>query len=116
MSEAALSNQVCPPEEMPAQIRRLREAAQQRNVTIGIIPAGARWAIPPFHGFTLLDDRDLFVDLFDTGLIKHDKLDARLYLRVFEAMKAQAVTDRTAVDEILDRHLKRYLDLLRRDG
>jgi transcriptional regulator with XRE-family HTH domain len=112
MTEDALRNRVCPPEEMPAQLLRLREAARRENVLVGLIPADTRWSIPPFHGFTLLDDRDLFVDLYDTGLSKHDKLDARFYLQVFEAMKKQAVTEHAAVDAILNRHLRTYLDLL----
>lgn len=113
MSEAVLSNRVCPPEEMPAQIRRLRVLAERENVTISLVPAETEWALPPLHGFSLLDDRHLFVDLFNIGLIKHDRTDAKFYARVFAAMKAQATTD---IDDILDRYLDLYLDRSRPEG
>jgi hypothetical protein len=105
MSEAALSNRICPPEEMPAQILRIREVAAQPNVTISIIPADAHWSIPPYHGFSILDDRHLFVDLYETGLSKHDQSDADLYGAVFDAMKVLAVQD---VEPILERYRRQY--------
>lgn len=106
MSEAALSNRLCPPEEMPAQIRRIRAVAKQPNVTVSIIPSYVRWRVPPTMGFSLLDDRHLFVDLFDTGITKHDELEAALYANVFSAMKEQASRN---IGPILDRHLKQYI-------
>ena len=112
MSEAVLSNKLCPPEEMPAQISQLRKLADQDNISISLIPADADWVIPPYHGFTLLDDRDLFVDLFDTGLIKHDKVDARFYGEVFRSMKHLATADTNAM---FDRYFQSYLDLLQRE-
>jgi transcriptional regulator with XRE-family HTH domain len=108
MVETVLTNRVCPPEHMPAQIQRLREATRLENVRLGIIPADARWSIPPFHGFVLLDEDAVSVDLFNTGIFSRGKADARLYRKVFERCAAIATTD---VDEILDRHLARYLDL-----
>ncbi|MFI5937215.1 Scr1 family TA system antitoxin-like transcriptional regulator [Actinoplanes sp. NPDC051494] len=38
LAEASLANRVCPPEVMPAQIRRIREVARQGNVQLGIVP------------------------------------------------------------------------------
>jgi hypothetical protein len=109
MTEAVLSNRVCPPAEMPAQINRIRDVARQTNVSIGIIPADARLAVPPFHGFNLMDDKDLFVDLFDTNIDKHDRLSARAYGRVFDALKSRATTD---IEPILARYERLYADLL----
>jgi hypothetical protein len=106
MSEAVLSNRVCAPEEMPPQIRRIRDVARQPNVTVSIIPAAVRWQIPPYHGFALLDDRHLFVDLYDTGLAKHDEFEAEFYANVFATLKTQAVQD---IDPILEHYYRQYV-------
>jgi hypothetical protein len=95
---------------MPVQIRRLREVAQQENVFLGIIPADTEWSLPPYHGFELLDDREVMVDLVNTGLTSHGESDIQLYRQVFDALAALAITD---IDEILDRYINRYLDLAR---
>lgn len=110
MTEAALSNRIGPPDSMPVQIRRLREVAQQENVFLGIIPADTEWTLPPYHGFELLDDRRVMVDLVNTGLTSHGESDLQLYRQVFDELEAHAVTD---IDEILDRYIDRYLDLSR---
>jgi transcriptional regulator with XRE-family HTH domain len=113
MSEAVLSNRLCPPEEMPAQINQIRRLAGRPNVTVAIIPADSPLPVPPFHGFSLMDDRDLFVDLFDTAIDKHDRLSARAYGRVFEALKDRATE---VIDPILDRYFEDYLGRLRPTG
>jgi transcriptional regulator with XRE-family HTH domain len=105
MTEATLSNRICPPEEMPAQIRRIRLMARRPNVTIGIIPSDVEWRMPPFHGFSILDGRHLLVDLYDTGLSKHDQSDADVYARIFAMMKEQASTD---IEPILSRYSRQY--------
>ncbi|HEU4349951.1 MAG TPA: helix-turn-helix transcriptional regulator [Actinoplanes sp.] len=111
MTEAVLSNRICPPEDMPAQIRRLRELSRQDNISIGIIPAETPLRQPPFHGFALLDDHLVSVDLFNTGLSSTGRADARLYRRVFDDFEAQAEWD---IDPILDRYQNMYLDMSRR--
>jgi transcriptional regulator with XRE-family HTH domain len=107
MSEAVLSNRLSRPTDMLAQIDRLREVARQDNVTLRIVPAEARWAIPPYHGFELLDDRCVLVDLFNTTLMSRGRSDIRLYREVFDSIELQATTD---IDPILDRYLDFYLD------
>jgi transcriptional regulator with XRE-family HTH domain len=113
LSESALSNRVCLPDEMPAQIRRLRQVARQDNVSLAIIPADVMWRVPPMHGFTLFDETSVAVDLFNTGLESHGKADARTYRQVFDWLAAQAEHD---IDPILDRYLHLYVDLLRSPG
>jgi hypothetical protein len=110
MAEAVLGNQMCPPEDMLAQIRRVRDVSRQENVTVGLIPAEAWWEIPPFHGFELLDDDIVTVDLFNTGLTSLGKADARLYQRVFDSFGRHAVTE---IDPVLDRYVERYVQLSR---
>jgi transcriptional regulator with XRE-family HTH domain len=110
MAEAVLGNRVCPPEDMLAQIRRVREVSQQENVSVRFIPAEAWLEIAPFHGFSLLDDDFVTVDLFNTSLSSHGKADARLYRRVFDSLERHAVTD---IEPILDKYVGQYLDLSR---
>jgi transcriptional regulator with XRE-family HTH domain len=110
LSETTLSNRVCPPDEMPAQIGRLRQVARQDNVSVAIVPTDARLHVPPMHGFQLFDETVVTVDLFNTTLASHSKADARMYRQVFDWLKEQAEPD---VDPILDRYLGLYVDLLR---
>jgi len=110
MTETVLSNRLCPPEDMLAQIRRLREVARQENVSIGIVPAETSWPTPPFHGFLLLDDHTVSIDLFNTGITSRGKADVRVYQQVFDGFEARAVTE---IDPILDKHQEIYLDLAR---
>ena len=110
MSEAALANRFGRAEDMPAQIQRLRDLAQQDNVTVRIITVETRLTIPPYHGFELLDDRVVVVDVFNTSLTARGRLDVELYRQVFDALDAAATDD---IDPILDRYLDLYLDLSR---
>lgn len=110
MAETVLSNRIGPPEAMPAQIRRLREVARQENVTVAIIPAQTWWQVPPIHGFLLLDDDMVTVDLFDNGITSRRKVTTQFYRRVFESLRGHAVTE---IDEILDRYSDLYLELSR---
>ncbi len=111
MSEAVLDNRLCRPHEMVAQIERLREAAAEENTSLRIIPAGARWSIPPYHGFELMDDRCILVDLFSGSLMSRERGAIRMYRQVFDALEQQGTQD---IDPILDRYLDLYLDLTRR--
>jgi transcriptional regulator with XRE-family HTH domain len=42
MPETVLHNLLCPPEEMPGQLRRILEVSQQDNVKLSMVPADAR--------------------------------------------------------------------------
>ena len=113
MAETVLLNIVCAPEEMLGQIKRVRAEAHRDNVSVKLIPADVRWPIPPAHGFTLLDDRMVVMDLINTGLTSRGRPDAAKYRTVFDAFERIATDD---IDPILDRHEMRYLDMLRRPG
>ena len=110
MTESVLSNRVCPPIDMLAQIERLREVAKQENVTIRIVPADVQWSIPPYHGFELLDDKYVTVDLFNTTLITRGRMDIALYRQVFEDLESLGTAE---IDQVLDRYIDTYLDLSR---
>jgi hypothetical protein len=114
MTEAVLSNRYCAAEDMLAQIRRIEQVADRPNVTISIIPSDLSiWTVPPFHAFEILDDKYVFVDLYDTGLSKHDESEDGFYGRVFAAMKAQAAGD---IKPILRKYRELYLRELTRDA
>jgi transcriptional regulator with XRE-family HTH domain len=111
MSEAVLSNRVCRPADMLAQLDRLREVSLLSNVWLGIIPADTDWGIPPYHGFELLDDEYVMVDLFNTLLTSHGGGDAALYRQIFENMHALSTTE---IEPILNKYRGLYLDQLNR--
>ncbi|MGK5684748.1 helix-turn-helix domain-containing protein [Actinoplanes sp. URMC 104] len=109
MSEAVLGNQVCRPADMLAQIARLREVAALPNVSLRIIPAEAELPLAPFHGFELVDDRYIFVDLFSPSLSSSSRHFIRQYRRVFDALESVA-TDR--IEPLLDMYQRRYVRML----
>jgi hypothetical protein len=96
---------------MAAQIERLREVGGQHNVTLAVLPATTRLAYPPLHSFAVFDDRMVLVDVINTFLTSRGRADLDQYLRVFEALEAQAVTD---VRPFLDRYQQHFLRLSRR--
>jgi transcriptional regulator with XRE-family HTH domain len=108
MMEAAFGNRVCRPEEMLAQIQRVREVATQENVSIRIVPADASLGVAPFHGFELLDDKMVLVDLFNTALSSHGQVDTGIYRRVFDEFEAEAVEN---IHPILDKYQRIYAQL-----
>ena len=112
MPETLLRNKLVEAEEMPVQLSRLRDVARQENVTLSLIADGTRWPYPPFHGFTLLDDSYLIIDLFNTIVISRGKADIRLYGQIFEAFEAAATRD---IDPILNQYRQTYLQRAQND-
>jgi len=110
LTEAVLRNQICPPEDMLAQLSRLRRLADRQNVTIAIVPADATIDIPPLHGFTLFDDDLVVIDVYNTGLTARGRTDVANYRHVFDRFERQAVTD---IGPILDRYEDLYLEQYR---
>ncbi|MEV4623537.1 helix-turn-helix transcriptional regulator [Asanoa sp. NPDC049573] len=110
ITETVLSNRFLAPEYMPAQIQRLRDAAKQDNVTLGLIPADADIIVPPVHGFVLADDVSVEIDLFNTAISTQGRRDTAFYRQVFDEYERESTTD---IEPILERHLEHYLDRLR---
>jgi len=104
--ETLLHNLLSRPEDMPGQLERLREVSRQDNVTLKIIPETERLPFPPYHGFSLLDDRHVIIDLFNTVVVTRGQSDLRLYRHVFDELDAHAVSD---IGPILDKHRQQYL-------
>ncbi|MCM4084777.1 helix-turn-helix domain-containing protein [Paractinoplanes hotanensis] len=109
MAESVLSNQVCRPADMLAQIARLREVAALPNVNVRIVPESAIWPVAALHGFELMGDRCVMIDLYNTGLLSRGRQTIRYYRRVFDAYESVATSD---IEPILDAHQKRYVRLL----
>ena len=106
ITEAALAHQVCRPADMLAQISRVHEVAAQPNVSIRIIPNDADWPIAPFHGFVLIEDRHVVIDLFNTALLSKGRRTTRHYRRVFDALDSVATDD---IGPLLDAYQQRYI-------
>jgi len=113
ITEDVLGHQVCRPVDMIAQIARLREVAAFPNVSVRIIPHDAEWPIAPAHGFVLTDDRNVFVDLFNTSLMSRGRRTAGHYRRVFDSLDAVATGE---IDPVLDDFEKRYIRRLAGTG
>lgn len=109
MAETVLVNRLCTPIEMLAQIARLRELAARDNVSLSFVPDHALWALPPQHGFNLLDDRLVVVDLYNTGTTTRGRLDIEMYQRIFDLFESTATDD---IEPILGKHEEFYIALL----
>jgi len=110
MAESVFVHRVCPPADMLAQIDALRKAAARENVSVKIVPVEVMLELPPQHGFMILDDRLVEVDLYNTGLTSRGKLDLLRYANVFDAFDALATED---IEPILAKYDNVYLDQLR---
>lgn len=110
MTETVLMNRVCSPAEMLAQIDRIRTVSGYSTVTIGIVPVDTQLAYPPVHGFHLLDDRNLIIDLANTSVMSRGREVLRIYRTVFDYFAGQATSE---IGPILDRYTSLYADLAR---
>lgn len=101
LPEMALRTLLSEPEYVPGQMLRLRDIARQDNVTLSIVPDGTKWPYPPYHGFSLLDNRYVIVDLYNTIMVSQVAADLRLYRHVFDKLASSATVD---VEPILQRY------------
>jgi transcriptional regulator with XRE-family HTH domain len=108
MAESVLTNRICSPIDMVAQIHHLLDMSKRANITIGLVQTDQEWTVPPLHGFVILDETTVMIDLLNTGIESEEKADARTYRAIFEMYEAQATTD---IEPILRKYLEQYLDL-----
>jgi transcriptional regulator with XRE-family HTH domain len=109
LGEAALRRRTLPIVEMLAQLNHLREIAEHNaNVSITVVPDDAPVAIPLLHGFTVLDDKFVMIDLYNLGLISRSRVDVSDYRRAFDSLEESAVD----VAPVLDRYQDFYIDML----
>jgi transcriptional regulator with XRE-family HTH domain len=110
ITESVLRTEICAPAEMLAQIHRLREAAdRQPQVTIDVVPDAVPTELPPMHGFTMLDDSMVVLDIFNTGILTRNRKDVESYRRIFESFEANAVPP----GPLLDKYENFFIDRLR---
>jgi transcriptional regulator with XRE-family HTH domain len=112
ITETLLRHLVGRTEDMSAQLSRLREVSRQDNVTVSMITEETPWPIPPLHGFSILDDRCVFIDLFNTTMVSRGHYDLRLYRQAFDTLQAHATRE---IEPILDKYRRRYLKLAQED-
>jgi transcriptional regulator with XRE-family HTH domain len=106
--EPLLRNLVGEPEDMFVQLRRLSEVARQDNVSLLVIPEVEHRPYPPYHGFLLLDDQHVIIDLYNTVVVTRGRSDIRLYRHVFDALESRATPD---IVPILEKYRREYLRL-----
>jgi len=104
MTESVFGNRLSRPAVMLDQLDRVREVARKPNVDLRVVPAEARLSLPPYHGFEILDDRCVTVDLFNFPIMSRVRADIDLYRHVFDELERLATRD---IEPILDR----YVDL-----
>lgn len=107
VTEAVLKSAVCPPAEMLAQIHHLREViARYDNVSLTVVPDGAPMAVPPLHGFTLLDDDLVVIDVYNTGLVSRGGKDVEIYHQIFEMIQGSAAEAGPALERCQAIHVE----------
>jgi transcriptional regulator with XRE-family HTH domain len=110
MTETVLRNRLMAPEHMLAQLDRIRQVAELPNVSVRIIESDAALDLPPFHGFEVLADKGVVVDIFNTSLVARGGEDVQFYRHVFDRLLANATEE---IGPVLDRHRRVYLTELR---
>jgi transcriptional regulator with XRE-family HTH domain len=111
IAETLLRNLVCAPDDMAGQMHRLLEVAQQDNVDMRIVAEAQRWPYPPFHGFSLFDEKHVVVDLHHRIIVVDDPKEVQKYRRIFDRIEAETTAD---VKPILDRYRRHYHELASR--
>jgi transcriptional regulator with XRE-family HTH domain len=105
MAEAVLAHQVGGPAEMLGQIARIQDVSEQENVSIRFIPLDTVWPISPYHGFYVMDDRCVLVDLFNQSLMSRGRRTIRHYQRVFDTLEDSGTEQ---IGDILDKYRHIY--------
>ncbi len=110
MTETVLRNRLVAPEHMLAQLDRIRQVAGLPNVSVRVIESDAELELPPFHGFEVLADKSVVVDIFNTSLVARGAEDVQFYRHVFDRLQANATDE---IGPVLDRYRRLYLSELR---
>jgi hypothetical protein len=88
---------------------------QHANVSVLVVLDGAPNALPLLHGFTLIDDQLVIVDLYNTGLISRRPRDVGSYRRAFGALEEQAIDIRPTLDRYEDQYKDQYVQMLQQE-
>jgi transcriptional regulator with XRE-family HTH domain len=91
LTAGALRARPCPVPVMRAQLDRLVTATTLPNLRLGIIPDEAELRLPPMHGFWIIDERLVQVEVFAADLNLSDESEIRLHLDAFDLFAASAL-------------------------
>jgi transcriptional regulator with XRE-family HTH domain len=83
LAEAALRWQLCEPQVMAVQMRRLVALSELPNVRLGVIPLNRYVPDGPLGTFTVYDERIATTETFSGVLLMRDPRDVRQYLELF---------------------------------
>ena len=112
ITEAALRYRLCEPDVMLAQLDRLISLSTLPTVKLGIVALGTPYgAVPPMHGFWLLDDDLVRVETFSAELNLAQPQEIELYGKIFESLAGIASYGRAARQIIM-----RVIDDLSAEG
>src|SRR5262249_8529030 len=100
ITEAALRTRVCPAPVMTVQLDRIATLASLDTVTVGYLPLAAELDVVPLNGFTLFDDRAVYVETISAELLHRDDRDIRPYATPFEPLQGKALVGSAAADAL----------------
>ncbi|MEU0433713.1 helix-turn-helix transcriptional regulator [Streptomyces sp. NPDC006290] len=89
--EGALHALVGPAEVMAGQLDRLIGLIGLPQITLGIVPLGARLKLSPKHGFWIFDEERVVVETINTEFTLESTEDVTLYGRVWDRLEGSAV-------------------------
>lgn len=104
MDEAVLRRQVGPPETMRAQLLRLAELGQRKNVGIQVIPASRAANAGHVGAFTIasMDDADVLLkDGVDEDIVTDKRSSVRAALGVFDRVRLVALSGPESLELIM---------------
>ncbi|MFE2558891.1 helix-turn-helix domain-containing protein [Streptomyces sp. NPDC059352] len=91
LEEAVLYYQVCDDPELAGQLRYLQEVMARPNVSLGIIPFGARRTVWPLEAFYAFDDAQVAVETLTAEVNITAPGEVRTYLKAFAELAQIAV-------------------------
>jgi transcriptional regulator with XRE-family HTH domain len=96
ITEAALRWGFCPADVMAAQASHIASLSTLANVEIGVIFLGSPAGDIPLHGYQILDDRLVSIELEHAVVTVADPHDIATYLRLFATMSEAAESGQAA--------------------
>lgn len=100
LEEAVLYYRVCDGPELAAQLRYLQEVMSRPNVSLGIIPFGARRTVWPLEAFYAFDDAQVAVETLTAEVNITAPGEIHTYLRAFAELAQVAIYGAAARDRI----------------
>ncbi|MEV6121886.1 helix-turn-helix transcriptional regulator [Streptomyces sp. NPDC052077] len=100
LEEAVLYYRVCDGPELAAQLRHLREVMARPNVSLGIIPFGARRTVWPLEAFYAFDDALVAVETLTAEVDITAPGEVHTYLRAFAGLSRIAAYGEGARERI----------------